>query len=567
MTQTEYVETRFNLKRRILIVDDEEVERRILENILKDEYKVLLARDGEDALKIMREMPNIISLVLLDLFMPNKNGFEVLAEMREDEELSKIPVIVLTADKTAEVKCLNSGATDFVSKPYNVPEVIRARVQKTIQLYESRHLISLTRDDALTGLLQLEYFKNYVGLALQYYPEVQRDMIVLNINRFHIINELYGRKFGDELLANVGKILRLYAEENAGVACRAHDDTFYLSLPHDEEPEHILWELHNQLAPNMADIRTRFRMGVYSNADQTVDCDKQIDCALRACNSIVHSFSNYVAYYDVAMYEKDAYEERLISELDRALEEKQFVLYYQPKYAIQGGKPCPVSAEALVRWNHPELGMISPGVFIPLFENNGLIKRLDMYIWKEAAEQIKRWKDKYGIVFPLSVNVSRVDLLEKDFVETICEIVRDAGIRSTDFMLEVTESAYTQDSKGIIEIVNQLRSMGFHISMDDFGSGYSSLNMVSSLPIDELKLDMGFVRHIHEDVKSYKLVEIVMEIAKLLDVKVVAEGVEIREQHDLLKKLGVHIIQGYYYSKPLPEAEFTKFVEERLNYE
>ena len=563
----EFVEERLKLKRKVLVVDDGDVERRMLHHMLKEKYEVLLADDGQKALEIINDMQDTLSLVLLDLIMPKMNGFEVLNEMMKSEKLRTIPVIMLTSEKSAEVKSLNMGAADFISKPYDVPEVILARISKIIQLYENNSLITATKQDSLTGLFQRDYFMNYVEIADNYDPDINMDIIVLNINRFHVINEIHGREYGDFILSEIGMCVKRYVEDKRGVACRNNGDMFFIYVPHQESPEELLWQVHVQLEESIEDAQTRIRMGIYSNVDKSLDIEKRFDCALLACNNVKSNYKASIAYYDKAMHEKEAFEERLIMEMDTALSEGQFVVYYQPKYAIQMDKPVLTSAEALVRWRHPELGMINPERFISVFENNGMIHALDHYIWWKVAGQIYEWKNKYGITIPVSVNVSRIDLLENNFVEDVCEIVKEVGIFPSEYMLEITESAYTEDSAGIISKVNELRGMGFHIEMDDFGTGYSSLNMISTLPIDVLKLDIGFVRHIHENDKDFKMVEIIMEIAKLLNVKVVAEGVEFEAQHELLKKAGVDIIQGYYYSRPVPADEFEKFIVEKLEME
>lgn len=559
----EFVENRLKLKRRILVVDDEEIERKMLKRILQKDYKVLLASNGEEALSIMREKPETLSLVLLDLLMPVMDGYSLLGEVLKSEELRRIPVIVLTADSSAEVKSLNMGAADFIPKPYDIPEVILARINKTILLYESLNLINATKKDSLTGLLQRKYFMNYVATADNYAPEQDRDILVLDINRFHIINEIHGRKYGNRILSEIGKSIRSYIEDKYGVACRSGGDSFYIYLSHQENPEELLWQIHLNLEDNLGEDKINIRMGVYSHADKSLEIEKRFDCALLACKSIKDNRKGDISYYDIDMHKRENYEEKLMSDMEKGIEEGQFEVYYQPKFAIQTEVPFLSSAEALIRWKHPELGVINPDIFIPIFEKNGLIQKLDQYIWKTAARQVARWKKKFQITIPVSVNVSRIDLLEPDFVETICKIVREANISPAEYMIEVTESAYTEDSQNIIDIVSQLRNFGFHIEMDDFGTGYSSLNMISSLPIDVLKLDMAFVKHIHEDFKALRMVEIVMDIARLLNVKVVAEGVEVEAQHEILKKIGVNLIQGYYYSRPVPAREFEVFIKER----
>ena len=216
-------------------------------------------------------------------------------------------------------------------------------------------------------------------------------------------------------------------------------------------------------------------------------------------------------------------------------------------------------AEGLVRWQHPELGIVSPGVFIPLFEENGLVTRLDRYVWEESARQIARWKRELGMTIPVSVNVSRVDIAAPDMTDFITKIVRDNGLEPKDYMLEITESAYTEDSNRIIEVVEKLRSLGHKIEMDDFGSGYSSLNMLTSMPIDALKMDKAFIRNIKPGNKEMELVTLVLKIARILGVPVIAEGVEMEDEYKLLKDAGCDIIQGYYFSKPLPPEEFERY--------
>lgn len=287
------------------------------------------------------------------------------------------------------------------------------------------------------------------------------------------------------------------------------------------------------------------------------------DRAVLACRKLRNTYSTCYNLYNSELHDKELFHEKLINDMDKALEEKQFRVYYQPKYNITGDTPVLSSAEALIRWFHPDHGMISPGVFIPLFENNGLIHKLDRFVWDQAAGQIREWKDRFGITLPISVNVSRVDMFDPTLGEELTEIVANNGITAAQLLLEITESAYTDNSQQISAAVSALRSAGFKIEMDDFGSGYSSLNMLTSLTFDALKLDMAFVRNICSDSKAARLVGIIIEIARLLEVPVIAEGVEHKEQMELLKTLGCDVIQGYYFSKPLPPDEFVHLIEKQ----
>ena len=215
-----------------------------------------------------------------------------------------------------------------------------------------------------------------------------------------------------------------------------------------------------------------------------------------------------------------------------------------------------------MRWQHPELGLISPGVFIPLFEENGLIQKLDHYIWREAARQIRIWKDTVGFTVPVSVNVSRVDMYDASIVYTLLDILEESRLEAEALHLEVTESAYAEDAEQIIETVKRLRSMGFLVEMDDFGTGYSSLNMLSTLPIDVLKLDMKFINSAFGQEKDIHMLEIILEIARHLSAPVVAEGVETEEQMKALREIGCDMVQGYLFSPPVPPEKFEPFLQE-----
>ena len=550
--------------RTVLVVEDEVVNQQLLGKILGDQYICEYANNGKEAIRMLMKDSRRYSLILLDLFMPEMGGFEVLSVLKEDTALKRIPVIVLTSDKDAEVKSLQLGAVDFIPKPYDMPEVIRARVRRTIELSENKDIISATQSDSLTGLFTREFFMEYALLHDKSYPYVGMDAIVLNVNRFHLINEMHGRDFGDKVLQRVANKLRSISRKQHGVACRTGSDTFFLYVPHAVEPEKILDEVIDGISGMLDNPRVRFRMGVYPNVNRMLDMNRRFDCALLACNSIRSDYTKQIAMYDEDMHEKETYAERLINDVEMALKRHEFKVYYQPKFNIKGEDDILSSAEALIRWEHPELGMVRPDVFIPLFEENGLVQNLDRFVWREAAAQIKKWRDKYNITIPVSVNVSRIDMLEPHFVEEITNIVKDNGIAPGDYLLEVTESAYTESAEQIVAIVTELREIGFKVEMDDFGSGYSSLNMLSTLPIDVIKLDMGFIRNIHTSPKDFGMVELMMDIAEFLSVPVIAEGVEHQEQFDLLKKAGVDVIQGFYFSKPLPPEEFEHFIEEKI---
>ena len=557
----ELLERKKGLHRSILIVDDEFVEREMLGDMLSDLYEIKYAENGELALEIIKRDKLTLSLVILDLHMPKLDGYGLLKLIRSDSELRRIPVIVLTSEKEAEVKSLQLGAADFITKPYEAPDVIRARVGHSIELAEDSIIIHETERDGLTGLFNKEFFLEYGKRLSNQNENMSMDAVVLDINRFHIINELYGRDYGDFVLKRIGGSLHDIVRHSGGLACRSGSNSFGIYIPHSPDLRERLDRYVARLDESMGDHKVSIRMGIYYDDGSVTDMERRFDCARLACHKLRNSYSTCYDFYNAELHSKELHGERLISDMDKALDEKQFKVFYQPKYSIKGDRPVLTSAEALVRWFHPEFGMVGPGEFISLFESNGLIQKLDRYVWNEAAAQIKAWKDKYGVYIPVSVNVSRVDVFDPQICAVLTAITDKNGLTAEKLMLEVTESAYTDNAAQIIDTVSALRGCGFKIEMDDFGCGYSSLNMLTSLPIDALKLDMKFIRNICNNPKDYRLVGIMIDIARLLEVPVIAEGVETKEQMELLKAAGCDIIQGYYFSKPLPAEEFDRLIE------
>ena len=550
-------------KRQLLIVDDEMVNREILGNLFAQEYDCVFAVDGNQAIEQMNRYKETLSLVLLDLIMPQMNGLDVLESVKNDPQLKQIPVIVITSDSQSEVESLRRGAADFIPKPYPQPDVIMARVRRSIELSEDRMIINATERDPLTELYNREFFYRYAEQFDIHHKEVQTDAIVLDIYHFHTINERFGTKYGDDVLRLMARKLREIVAPSGGIVCHREADAFMVYCPHGLDYVEMLAEVSNAINNYVgAHNRIRLRIGVYDTVDRNLPIERRFDRASEACDTVKSGYSGNIGFFDSAMHEKELYAEQLIEDFPRAIEKKEFVVYYQPKYNVQGETPVLVSAEALVRWNHPTRGCIAPSEFVELFEENGLIRKLDNYIWNEAAAQIKAWKERFGVSIPVSVNVSRADMFDPMIVDTFKTILKKNGISSQQMLLEITESAYTRNAEQIIKSVNTLREIGFRIEMDDFGTGYSSLNMISALPIDVLKVDMMFIQQAFSGKQDTKLIEIIFDIAKYLGVPVIAEGVETREQMEALKAMGCDIIQGYYFSKPLSAAEFETVLEE-----
>ena len=552
------METSKKFRRTVLIVDDEAVNREILGEILSQNYNIIFAESGTAALSKIQSLRERISLIVLDLLMPELDGYSVLETLRKDSELSKIPVIVLTSEKSAEVKSLQMGAADFLTKPYDHPEVILARVRRSIELAEDSKIIQLTERDILTGLYTKEFFFEYARQLTRRNPDTVMDSIVINLSSFHLINELYGRTFGNTILQTIASDIAQLAKEGHGIGCRYNADGFYLFMANHWNYDKPLERIKFHLSELLKETEIHVRMGVCQGTYRSSSIEESFDRALYACNTLRETFGSAFAIYDDKMHKQELRKARILGDFAEAVEKKQFQVLYQPKYNIQGKFPVLSSLEALVSWNHPEFGMMKPDYFIPQFEKNGLIEKLDKYVWKEAAEQMRKWKEESGSTVPVSVNMSRVDLHDPEIVDYLLLITKENGIPPEHFLLEITESAYVEENLIISESVKKLRAAGFKIEMDDFGSGYSSLNLLSSLPIDALKLDIGFIHNIVRDRKSLYLVQVVLTVAKQFKIPCVAEGVETKEQFELLKKAGCEIVQGFYFSKAIPPEEVSR---------
>ncbi len=550
------------IKHTILIVDDELINQEILKEILGDSYDTLIAGDGEEALEVVRSALKPISLILLDLNMPRMGGLEFIRAIKQEEKFRRIPIIVSTGEKENELSSLELGAVDFITKPYDMPEIILARVARSIELSEDRIIIQASERDELTGVYNKHIFVEYVQKVDRYRLGTEYDMVVLNIDKFHLFNELYGRDEGDRVLSALAEILMDISRRNDGIVGRLQSDYFALYITRQPDYNAVVQLIRQRMEQKYNVSSLSLRVGIYQvTAEESDPVDIRIDRATRMCDDIRGSNQNSFLIFDLERQKNVLFKERLIRDARRAVRERQFEVYYQPKINIRGERFQLSSAEALIRWNHPDFGFISPGVFIPIFEENGTIRILDRFVWEEAARQIRAWKDRYNRSIPVSVNVSRIDMFDSRIVDVLRDIVRENGIAPGEMYLEITESAYNNETDQILEIINQLKDSGFTIEIDDFGSGYSSLNTLASFSFDVLKLDMQFIREMHKNEKARKMIDIVAEIAGVLKVTLVAEGVETKEQCDALKQTGYDVVQGYYFSKPLCVRDFDAFIE------
>ena len=543
------------LKRTILIVDDQLINRKILGKILAGEYEILEAEDGEKAMNCLQAHGDEISAVLLDIVMPVKDGYEVLREMGADPKLSKIPVIV-SSQKDGdedEVKALSLGAQDFIAKPYKA-DIIRHRLGNTIKLRETAAAVNKAERDELTGLYNKQFFMDRADAELKNHPEQQYDLFCLGVERFKLINDACGIAKGEELLRYIADVL-LDTSAEYGVCGHFSPDFFYVLLPQmTEGPDTLILKWIERINEFPVDMDIKIYCGIYQVHAGPLAIGVMCDRAQLAAEKNRGKYDTLFSYYDDSIRQKLLDEQFITSTMQTALDHEQFHVYYQPKYDLQSEMVA--GAEALVRWIHPEKGLLSPGVFIPIFERNGFITQLDRYVWESACRDLRRWMDLGYPPVAVSVNVSRADIYNPKLAEILQGLLEKYNIPIRYLHLEITESAYTDNPEQIIAVVQNLHDIGFIIEMDDFGSGYSSLNMLAEMSVDVLKLDMRFVQSETANTSGKGIMSFVISLAKWMRLSVVAEGVENADQIATLRSMDCNYVQGFYYAKPMPRADF-----------
>ena len=416
----------------------------------------------------------------------------------------------------------------------------------------ARVSIEAPRIDAATGLLSKEAFFDEAAAYLRHSGARDVSIVCFDVDHFKLFNDLHGLDCGDELLRYLGRALALrFSPDGAQPLARLAADTFALCATgiRPERVERILVDISSE-CPNGIDAIVR--AGVYRIEDPASPVSIMCDRAVIALRTVKGSYFDRVALYDPGMREALVLEREVVAGVESALREDRIELFLQPKCNIRTGKI--VGAEALARWRHPERGIVAPGEFIPLIERNGLVRSLDLRVWEKTAAWIRGLIDEGVQPVPVSVNVSRADIYLVDVAAELHALVERYGIDPSLIEVEITESAYSERPDRIVAAFDALAERGFTVLMDDFGSGYSSLNMLKDINVDVLKIDMRFLDR--DDRRSKDIMESVIRMARWLDLPVIAEGVETREQVNFLLDVGCSYAQGYYYARPMEAAAF-----------
>ena len=415
--------------------------------------------------------------------------------------------------------------------------------------------------DPLTGLFNRHAFIQNARRMLDENPLTEFAMMNLNIGSFKVVNDLLGRDVGDKVLIIIADAIRMLFA-GRGVYARFFSDNFIVLTSYSERgvhPQMFLDAVQKAVtASGLISHEIQYYIGVYKITERDMSIENMADRAAIACRSINGSYQEHIAYYDEKMRLTMIEEQEICDESRQALKNGEFCVYYQPVYGIKAKRF--VSAEALVRWNHPTKGMISPGKFVPVFERNGFIAELDLYVLEQVCKYMKRRADEGLPKFPISVNISRMSLYDPSLFDTISNITDTYDIDPQYFRIEITESAYNDNPAQLLDTVGRLREKCYPVLMDDFGSGYSSLNTLKDIPIDILKLDMKFMQGFEKNGKVGTIVTSVSRMAKWLNIPMLAEGVETKEQFDFLVSVGCAYIQGFYFARPVPEEEFSRLI-------
>ncbi len=409
--------------------------------------------------------------------------------------------------------------------------------------------------DSLTGLLNKEQFYVDTYRLLHDYPEEVFYMICTNIESFKFVNDIFGIAKGDAILRKQAHSMENYAAEKV-LCARLQGDRFAMCVARSQFSKESICKEIQKIEEEFTNSAFNLRIfaGVYEIEDIEEPISIMCDKANIASETIRSNYQQKIAFYNTAQLVQSMKEKRIIGEYDRALEKHEFVMFLQPQVDATGKI---YGAEALVRWEHPEKGLLAPGVFMETLEKTGLVYKLDRYMWERAAQKLREWKYK-GIPYHISVNISTEDFFFLDIYETFVHLIEKYEIQPDRLKLELTETTLMADFDKNMEILSKLQAYGFQIEIDDFGSGYSSLNMLRNISANVLKIDREFLKATENEGRDQEILQSIVILAEKIGMDVIVEGVETEKQLEMLMKMGCKLFQGYYFSKPIGVEEFEE---------
>ncbi len=561
---------------RILIVDDDPMIHKLIEVRIRDlNVSIINASDGASGIALAHSQhPH---LILLDVGLPDMTGFSVCSRLRDDPLTREIPIIFLTGTDEAEekVRAFEMGAVDYVTKPFN-PAELRARVRaalRTQSLLEALEVQAMS--DHLTGLPNREAFRRSVARCIEYarqHPGFKFALMFLDLDRFKNINDSLGHAAGDDLLVGVAN--RLYQcvfsarsatrGRFADVVARLGGDEFAILL-HDAEHETISsiaeqiqhamsqpHELEGHHVPCSASIGVRMADGSAMSVDELL---RDSDTAMYHAK---HAGKGRCSIFEGHMHERVVSRLKLEEGIRGALLNRELCVHYQPVLDLRTRKT--VSLEALVRWNHPELGHVEPNDFLPVAEESGDILAIGRWVIRQACQDARTWSRRFRRDIQVSVNISRLELTTDTFVVDLAQMLHESGVSPSQLMLEVKDYILVHESRVVVPALNRLHDLGVRLAMDDFGTGFSSLVSLHRFPIDVMKIDREFVKRLSDNRPYAAILNAIVTLAHNLDLTVIAKGVETIEQLALLQALDCDQAQGFRFTEPISAEEVEAYL-------
>ncbi len=475
-----------------------------------------------------------------------ENGMRAEESFRKQVEINENGVI-----KYYDVDCqrMEDKKGNYLGSFFGISDNTEVQRENRDSLFRQTH-------DVMTGMLNKETFIDKVRIKMIQEPEEEFVMILSDISDFKIINDVYGREKADSILLGIARNIRKLVHEGT-IYCRWGGDQFAAFAKKNSVTPQLLEEEIRSFMNNRSDLKfpVAVHAGYYVVTEKELAVPAMIDRCVMAISAVHDNFQQVVGVYDDKLRQERLWERRINAELPAALSGSQIFPYLQPQYDSNN---VLTGAEVLVRWKHPTEGLLAPYRFIPIFEKNGMIVRVDMHIWEEACKILASWKGTEKKKLHLSVNISPKDFYFIDIFETFTKLVEKYDIDVKKLHLEVTETVVINDTLENIQTINRLREYGFIVEMDDFGSGYSSLNLLRDMPVDVLKIDMAFLGRTTYPKKAELILNNIINLAHQLDMLSIAEGVELEDQLTMLKDMGCNIFQGYYFARPMPLEEFEK---------
>lgn len=597
-------------KEDILIVDDTPENLRLLSKMLtKEGYNIRKALNGQMALTAVQSV--VPDLILLDIMMPSMDGYQVCKHLKADPRTAEIPVIFLSAlsDAFDKVKAFGVGGADYITKPFQLEEVL-TRVQNQLTLKAAKiqnqqinaqleervkerthqlelanqelkreisermllqeQLLKMALYDALTGLPNRFLFMERLEQALKrakQHPDYRFAVLFLDCDRFKVVNDSLGHFVGDELLVALARRLEASLNQTDTLA-RLSGDEFAILLTEIENINSVTLIADEILKALSFPFQLK-RQEVFINASIGITLSnlnyEQSEYLLRDADTAMYRAKTLgkgqYQIFDSEMHNAAIEVLQLENDLRRAVNQQEFIVHYQPIIALTTGKI--VGFEALVRWNHPQQGLISPTLFIPIAEETGLINPIGNWVLREACYQLQQWHHQKLTDYPLtmSVNLSVRQFAQPDLIEQIDTILAETQLNPQSLKLEITESVIMKNSQPVKVILQQLQERQIQLCIDDFGTGYSSLSYLHNFPIDNIKIDRSFISSLNGNSDNLGLISAIMNIAQALKMSVTAEGIETAQQLEQLRVLNCDFGQGYLFSKPLDGKNATNLIE------